>query len=290
MANNFPGFLVLRAAKSVGLTEMFQFQAASACIREACMEQVLLSDLVADEFPGLHFSPALLKPACRCKLFSLLHKLHQPKVSIEGEAHVELRNEAEMHKLTRQLGTAIRLAQITLPVGGALGHVLVDRMQFPGKELPMALPGSHLAPEMAPTSVGDSCRLRCTGLVGGLAAKSGEARTIPSTWTIHFSFRGGLLCLAVSSDHEAVGFQTLLVDLAVCSSAFTLCYRNVDVAVNGAWSPCHAGFFAMTGGREATIEALSKGVPCVIFVRQGDSDSTMGLVRSLNLESVRQRD
>merc|ERR1740123_681176 len=102
MADTFPDFLVLRAARSIGLTEMFQFQAASACIRDVYMEQVPLPDLMADEFPGLRFSPALLKPACRCKLLSLFCKLHQPQVRIDGEAHVELRNAADMHKLTRQ--------------------------------------------------------------------------------------------------------------------------------------------------------------------------------------------
>jgi len=283
MADTFPDFLVLRAARSLGFSEIFQLQAASASIRDVCMEQVLLSELMADEFLGLHFSPALLKPACRCKLLSLLCKLHQPQVIIAGEAHLEIRNAADMHKLTRLLGTAIRLAQMTLPIVGSLGHVLVDRMQFPCESLPMSLPGSHLAPEMSPMCVGDSCHLQCTGLLGDIAAKS------PSTWTIRFSFQGGLLCLAVNSDYDVGGFQKLFVDLAVCSSAFTLCYRNVDVVVNGAWSPCHTGFFAMSAGREATTEALSKGVPCVLFIRQENSHGEFGFVRSLNLDTVRQR-
>jgi len=287
MADTFPGFLAMRATRSLRLVEVFRLQATSTCIRDVCMEQVHLSDLLADEFPGLHFSPALLKPACRRSLVSLLHELHQPQVSIDGEAHVELRNAAEMQKLTKLLGTAIRLAQTMLPIGGSLGHVLVDHMQFPREELPMALQRSHLAPEESPMCVGDSCCLQCTGLLGDFAAKTGEAPAAPNTWTIHFSFQGGLLCLAVNSDYDMGGFQRLSVDIAVCSSSFTLCYRNVDVVVNGAWSSCHMGFFAMTGGRDATVEALSTGVPCVILIRQGHSDSELGFVHSLNLDTVR---
>ena len=138
------------------------------------MEQLLLSDVVANQFSGLHFSPALLKPACRSYLVSLLHELHQPQVSIDGEAHAELRNAAEMQKLTKLIGTAIRLAQKMPPAGGSLGHVLVGRMQFPRNELPMALPGSHLVHEGSPMCVGDSCRLQRAGPFSDFAANTGE--------------------------------------------------------------------------------------------------------------------
>jgi len=288
MANTFPGFLVLRAARPLTLVEVFQLQATSTCNRDVCMEKALLSDLMADQFPGLHLSPALLKSAGRCNLVSLLHELHQPQVSIDGEAHAELRNAAEMQKLTKLVGTAIRLAQKMPPAGGSHGHVLVGRMQFPRKELPMALPGSNLVPEGSPMCIGDTCRLQRSGPLSDFAAKTGEAPAAANTWTIHFSFQGGLLCVAVNSDYGMGSFQTWSVDVAVCSSAFTLCYRNVDAVENGAWSSCRMGLFAMTGGREATIEALSTGVPCVVFIRRGNSDSKPGMARSLNLEGVRQ--
>jgi len=287
MATIFPGVLVLRVAKSLRLIEVFQLQATSTCTRDVCMEQALWSDLMADQFPGLHFAPALLKPACRCNLVSLLHELHQPQVSIDGEAHAELRNEAEMQKLTKLLGTATRLAQKMPPTGGSLGHVLVGTMQFPREALPMALPHSSLVPNESPMCAGDSCRLQCKGLLSDFAAEIVEAPAAADTWTVHFSFQGGLLCVAVKSDSDMGSFQTWSIDLAVCSSALTLCYRNVHVVENGAWNSCRMGVFAMTGGREATIEALSKGVPCVVFIRQGQSHSEHGISRSLNLEGVR---
>merc|ERR1712008_628359 len=146
------------------------------------------------------------------------------------------------------------MGHIMLPTGESHGHVLVDRMQFPREALAMALPGSHLAPKMSPMCVGSSCCLQCTGLLNNFAAKSSGAPTSPNPWTVHISFQDGLLCLAVNSDYDIGTFQTFSIDFAVCSSAFTLCYRNVDVVVNGAWLPCRTGLFVMTGGREATIE------------------------------------
>jgi len=250
MDNTFPGFLVLRAARSLGIAEVVHLQTTSVCIRDVCMEQALLSDLMADQFSGLHLSPALLKPECRSNFLSLLHELHQPQVSIDGEAHVELRTAAELDKLTKLLGTAKRSAQKMPPAGGSLGHVLVSRMQFPCEELHMALPRSQLAPKGTPMCVGDSCRLQCAGPLRDFAAENGEAPAAANTWTIHFSLQSGLLCVAVDNEYGMGCLQTWSVDLAVCSSAFTLCYRNIDVVENVAWNTCQKGFFAMTAGRD----------------------------------------
>merc|ERR1712218_397443 len=162
-------------------------------------------------------------------------------------------------------------------------------MQFPRKALSKALPSSHWVPERPAICIGDSARLHCTGLLGGWVAKSTEVPTSANTWTIRLSFQDGFLCLAVNSDYALGDYLTLSVDIAACSSAFILSYRNVDVVVNGEWSVCHTGLFAMTGGREATIEALSNGVPCVMYIRQGNNKKQLGLVRTLNLDKVRQQ-
>jgi len=272
MAGSFADFLVLQAAKSLRLADVFHLQTANIQMRQACVEKTLWSDLLSVEFPGLDMSPILSQPGCPRSLVPLLRELHQP---ISGE-HVLLSSVTEVQKLTRLLIAANRSAHTLLSNGGYSGHVLVGRMCFPSEGMAMALttsqsqPSRHTRVAMTlPFCIGDSIPLQRAGLV------------------LHIAWQGSRLYLAVSSDSDISGSRTVSVDIAVCSPAFTLNHRNLDVSVNSGWRTWCTGLFATTKGKAAAVEAFSNGVPCIVCVRRGQSTPTChGISHSLNLESV----
>jgi len=200
----------------------------------------------------------------------------------------------EVQKLVRLLGAANRSAQTLLSNGGYSGYVLPGCMCFPSETLAKALPKCRKALDTRsrmgyPLCIGNSFPLQCTGLLDKPAVNSCGAPIMPDRLVLHMAWQGSRLLLALHSDGDVSCFQTVFVDIAVCSSAFTLSHRNVEVAVNGIWHTCCTGLFDITGGRAATIEALSNGVPCVVCVRRGQSTPIFrcSIAASLNLDTVR---
>jgi len=291
MASSFENFLVLQTAKSLRLVDMFQLQTANTQLREACIEQVLWYELLSSEFPGLDLSPALLQPACRHNIIPLLRELHQPQVFVTGRRqHVQFRSVTEVQKLVKLLSTVNRSAHTWLSNGGYSAYVVVGRMRFPSETLPMVLPKHPSALDRFPWCVGDSFPVQCTGLLDKPAANSCGAPIMPDRLFLHMAWQGSRLYLAMRNDGDVSWLvQTVFVDIVVCSSAFTLNHRNVEVAVNGTWHVCCTGLFDMTGGWAATIEALSNGVPCVVCVRRGQSTpiGRCGMSACLNLDTIR---
>jgi hypothetical protein len=288
-------FLVLQAARSLTLPDVLHLQAASTAIREDCIEKTLWCDLLCSEYPGLDLSPGLLQSACRHNLAPLLRELRQPHIGVTGQ-NVQLKSVTAVRQLVKLLGTANRSAQASLSNGGSPGCILVGCMCFPSKALAMALPRRPSALDSCTNDemgtlfcIGESFPVQCTGLLGKLAANSCGAPIMPDTLFLHMKWEGSRLFLSLHSNGDVSDSQKVSVDIAVCSSAFLLNYRNVEVVVNGTWHACCTGFFEMTGGRAATIEALSNGVPCVVRVCCGQSTPTRSrrISASLNLDILR---
>jgi len=258
------------------------------------MEKTLWYDLLSSEFPGLDLSLTLLQPACRHNLVPLLRELHQPQVRVTGQEHMQLRSVTELQKFVKLLSAANQSAQTLLSTRGYSGYVVPGHMCFPSESLAKALPKRRKALDsrtrMAyPLCIGNSFPVHCAGLLDKPAVNSCGSPMMPDTLVLQMAWQGSRLLLALHSNGDVSCSQTVFVDIAVCSSAFTLNHRNVEVAVNGTWHTCCTGFFDMTEGRAATVEALSNGVPCVVCIHRGQSTPTCKHVisASLNLDAAR---
>mmetsp|Transcript_18421 Transcript_18421/g.35519 ORF Transcript_18421/g.35519 Transcript_18421/m.35519 type:complete len:154 (-) Transcript_18421:193-654(-) len=127
---------------------------------------------------------------------------------------------------------------------------------------------------------------------------------------LHFALQGRYLFLQVRNDglpprhvmaaepaamhHPALaGGETSLeivtLDVAATSPTLMLDFRNIELAVNHPWKTCTTGLLAMMGEKAATVEALSKGIPCVVCVRPGKANVQWlrGFAPSLNFDSIR---
>jgi len=284
------GFIVELAAKGLRLAELFSLRASSTNLRMVCSEEKLWAVVLFREFDGLGLSPvpALLKPAGWSSLAPLFREFQRAQVTVDGSAGLHV-GQAMVKKMTGILQIANR--SLILP------WIVVSAMRFPRALLAMALEDrprlrdGHIQPQL-PSCIGDTCPLHSC-LVDDPAMESLAAAFLldperPHALTLHLGLLKGCLHLAVRDDglsppdlvaredlddfytmfiENQRGRRTVTLDIAVCSAALTLQHRGVDIVVNGDWKSCKTGFFVMTAGKAAAVDALSVGVPCIVCLR-----------------------
>ena len=312
--------IVQQVAESMWLVDLFHLQATDTLTRAVCSRDILWSMLVSRELSGLELSPALLKQTGRRETIRLLRELRRSQVSMSGGACAELTQATEVQKLTRLLSTVDRSAQVALAHGGCLRIVFVGRMRFSSNTLAESLPSRQQVQDMRnwsevvyPSCIGDSLPLQhMTAPLGYLVPEPPGATS--SRWTdglmLHFALQGRNLLLQVRNDglppsdvmleepdamHNSAlagseRLEIVSLDIKASSSSFMLDFRDIELTVNHPWKSCGGkGLLAMLGGRAATVDALSKGIPLVVCIRRGKSNLQLsrGLARSLNVDSIR---
>jgi len=165
--------------------------------------------------------------------------------------------------------------------------VFVGLLRFPDELLPTAVEHQKQTQggcrQGLPPSCVSAALLLHSNLVGEPAAEPfasalSPGRVLSHGTALYFGWQSGDLYLAARDDSDLPserpifmvvedGCRSVTLDVAACSSAFKLNYRNVEVAINGRWKKCSTGLFVMTEDKAATIAELSAGVPCVIHVR-----------------------
>jgi len=239
----------------------------------------------------------LLKPAGWRTLARLFRELKTAQITVDNCVYVHFR-EATVHKLIGMLRSANQ--SISRP------QTFVGVMFFPRESLPSMFDDRRrvqggLPPAKLPSAIGDAFSLR-------LDLPSGSEN--PVGLTLHFGWQSNHLHVAVRDDGAHPGtlgqvaweeFRTALLvgrqgghkmislDIAACSSAMTLHHRSVCVIVNGPWAMCKSGLSVMTERTEVVLDALVKGVPCVVCARhaQPSDMKPVASVNALNLEPVR---
>ena len=312
--------IVQQAAESLWLVDLFHLQATDTLTRAVCSRDILWSMLVSRELSGLELSPALLKQTGRRETIRLLRELSRSQVSMSGGACAGLSQAKELQKLTRLLSSVDRSAQDTLAHGGCPKIVFVSRMRFSSNTLAESLPSRQQVQDMRnwsevvyPSCIGDSFPLQhMTAPLGNFVPEPPGATF--SRWTdglmLHLALQGRNLLLQVRNDgmppsdvmlsepgavHNSAlaGSESRLeivsLDIKASSSTFMLDFRDVELVVNHPWKICRTGLLAIMGGRAATVEALSKGIPLVVCIRRGKSNIQLshGLAKSLNVDSIR---
>jgi len=275
------------------VSDFFHLQAAGTALRTSCLEAIW-SNIMKRTFSAFQLHPALLQPAGWHILGPLFLELQQTHAVVAG---VALTQEVQVQRLTSALRAANRSNQHVGPA-----QVFVGLMRFPEELLPMAMEDQKQALDDPPSCVADAFLLR-SNLFDDPAPKLSASALFPESALTHgpilyFGWQNSNLHLAIRDDGVSPsdipmimgnqdGLQILTVDVAVCSSAFRLNHRSVEVAVNGPWKMCTTGFFVMTGGKAATVEALSAGVPCVVCMRFGQIMQPLGMACTLHLDRIR---
>jgi len=304
------GFAVELIAKELQLVDLFGLRASSIAARTVCSEKALWAAVLFREFDGLGLSPVLLKPAAWSSLAPLFREFRRAQVTVDGSAGVHI-GQATVQKLTGMLQVANRSLSFS--------WIYVSAMRFPQALLAVALEDRHqlrdrhIAPQLS-SCIGDTVPLHSC-LVDDPAVEFSAAAFFPGYenphgLTLHLGWLSGCLHVAVRDDRlsppELVaeedsdefiddmfmdnqrGLRLVTLDIAVCSTALTLQYRGVQIVVNGAWKSCNTGFFAMTAGKAAAVDALSVGVPCIVCVRNRQArKQSSSIAGALYLERVR---
>jgi len=304
------GFAVELVAKDLRLVDLFSLRASSNTARTVCSEETLWAAVLFRELDGLGLSPALLKPAGWSSLAPLFREFQRARVTVDGSAGVHI-GQATVQKLTRTLQVANR--SLSFP------WIFVSGMRFPQALLAVALEDRHqlrdrnIQPQL-PSCIGDTVPLYSC-LVDAPAMESSAAACLPGSknphgLTLHLGWLSGCLHVTVRNDglnppelvagedldefHDDIfmdnqrGLRLVTLDFAACSAALTLQYRGVQIVVNGAWTICNTGFFTMTAGKAAAVDALSVGVPCIVCVRNRQASMrSSSIAAALHLESFR---
>jgi len=290
---NFP---MERLVQPLRLADLLMLQATDMSTRTMCLEGSVWPEAIMQEFSDFDLPPSLLKPSGWRSIAPLFREIRRSQLSIDSKARLQFKEVAQVEWLATMLNAARRQVHPAPAYGLNPGHVSLGRMRFP-KGLPIAealQDDSHqiyVTREGPPLCIGETIIMR-TRLLDNIATDAGfETGSISNivALTLHFGLHGGRLHVALSDKGlppsnimaperlmelynrmhlgSVVTMDMITLDITVCSLALTLNHRSVDVAVNGPWTTCRSGVFAMTSGRAAGIEALWDGVPCVVRAR-----------------------
>jgi hypothetical protein len=281
------------------LGDFFRVQATGTAMRTRCLEQAIWFKVMERKLSAFELHPALLQPEQWHILGPLFQEVQQTHAVVAG---VALRQKLQIQRLTSTLHATNRSNQHVGP-----GQVFIGLMRFPDKLLPMAV-GDQKSMQIRrrqvkpPSCIADAFVLQSNPLDDPAAGASASALNpvcvLSHGTVLYFGWQNGDLHLAIRDDGTSPGEIPMMVgnldglkivtlDVAVSSSAFTLNHRSVEVAVNGPWTMCTTGFFVMTEGKAATVEALSAGVPCVVCIRFGQIMQPFGMACTLHLDRIR---
>jgi len=270
------------------LGDFFRLQAAGTSVRRRCMEDDIWCNVMEKHFSAFRLHPALLQPAAWHVLGPLFRELQQTHAVVAG---VGLGQKVEVQRLTNVLHAANRSNRHVGP-----SQVFVGLMRVASELLSMAVEKQREVQDV-PSCVADAFVLH-SNLLDDPAAGPSPCVSNPEAVSFHgpslyFKWQNCDLFVAIWQDAVSPsdipmmgnqdGLEVVTLDIAACSSAFTLNHRGVEVAVNGPWKMCTTGFFVMTGGKAATVEALSAGVPCVVCMRFGQIMQPLHMARTLHL-------
>jgi len=281
------GLVLELVSHHLKVIDFFHLQAAGIALRTSCLEEAIWSNVMERKFSPFQLHPALLQPAGWHILGPLFLELQRTHAAVAG---VALTQEVQVQRLTSALRAANRSNRHVGPA-----QVFVGRMCFPEELLSMAVEDQKQALDDPPSCVADAFLLRSNLFDDPAPRPSASLFHGP---ILYFGWQNGNPHLAIRDDGVSPSdipmimgnqdrLQIFTVDVAVCSSAFRLNHRSVEVAVNGPWKMCTTGFFFMAEGKEATVEALSGGVPCVVCIRFGRIMQPLGIACMLHLDKIR---
>jgi len=284
------------AAKFLVTADLSQLQALSVIARSTLEDAIAWLESASKDLPKFKLCRGLFGAACRAE-FMKLFKTYLGAAVADG-CKVPLETMDEARKMAKLLGNAQRAAAGHVARGGSLAQVLVGRLAFDRNTINAAFEET-LNPE-----IGHGSLDLCLGTTVALPIAGRRHGT--KTLRLHFAWQGGSLLVSarddkmpsasieVPKDHYPIylGFpderprrqKTLTLDVVSLSPALTLNHHGVAVHKNTTWQAAASGIFAVTKGKEAARRALTRGVLCIISVRDGMPEHSSYLAKALHLD------
>jgi len=286
----------LHVAEFLVTADLSQLQALSVIARSTFEDANAWLESASAALPKFELCRDLFGAACRAE-FMKLFKTYLGAAVADG-CKVPLETMDEARKMAKLLGNAQRAAAGHVAKGGSLAQVLVGRLAFDRNTINAAFEET-LNPEN-----GHAALDLCLGTTVALPIAGRRHRTAPLR--LHFAWQGGSLLVSARDDkmpsasiemprdHHSIyrGFpdegsrrrKPLTLDVVSLSPALTLNHRGVAVHKNSTWQLAASGIFAVTKGKEAARRALTRGVLCIISVRDGMPEHSSYLAKALHLD------
>jgi len=287
----------LSVVKFLYLADLSQVQALNLVARSTLEDANAWLESASKDLPKFRLCRSLFFPACRAEFMKFFKTYLGAAVAHGCKVRLETMDEAR--KMAKLLGNAQRAAARHAARGGSLAQVLVGKLAFDRNTIDAAFEET-LNPEN-----GQGALDLCLGTTVALPIAGRRHGTAPLR--LHFAWQGGSLLVSARDDNMPSasievprdyypiyrGFpdegsrsqKPLTLDVISLSRALTLNHRGVAVHKNTAWQAAASGIFAVAKGEEAARRALTRGVLCIICVRDGMPEHSTYLAKTLNLDT-----
>jgi len=280
-------------AEFLSVTDLAQVQALSPVALSALEGSSAWLKSASAALPTFQLCPDLLGTANRSQFLALMKTL--ASVSTADGCEIPLASIADAQKMSKMLTNVNKAAAGHLAKGGSTAHIALAKIHFDSATIEAAFESARAADRHG----GGETDL-CFGTAVTIPGTSGRGGGAPLR--LHFGWQDGALMLSARDDDLAsssidmpqdqgflyddfAGQAPLTLDLMSVSTALTLSYRGMAMQTNSPWQAAASGIFALTRGKAAARDALTRGLVCVICVRDGMPEHSTYLAKTLHLDN-----
>mmetsp|Transcript_132523 Transcript_132523/g.383050 ORF Transcript_132523/g.383050 Transcript_132523/m.383050 type:complete len:330 (-) Transcript_132523:83-1072(-) len=319
----FPRHLMAHSlATLLELQDISRLQATDCATKSVLEDAACWSEKVSDVLPHFDLAKSLFEEGTRGRFMMLCKTLSSASFSHSlNRVPAPLRKIDEAVKLAKALAKAKEAAALHEEKLGSPVRVFLARLQFDEENMEAAfktgpLDSTNQGDRMiclgkvveAPPELAFECAMR--SMTPDRFAV-GEHRCIPEeVRRLHFAWMGGRLVVSARDDdmltkdiieqddrrpwaywgdedeYERCDRHVTL-DLVACDSAWIMQYSGVAVPKNASWHGLSSGGICSCHrvSKRVAMEALTRGVLCVISLRGGMPETTTNLAKTLHLDT-----
>lgn len=263
-----------------------------------CTQSNAWKDGAIRALPGFALQPALFELSRRKEFMKFFPSL--AKAIVMRGAIVPVESVEDAQRLTKLLCGANTSALTHMKKYGRSACVFLGCLQFQGDSIEHALfehrqalertqdadeveePTCHSLPISVPTSEVSKSKF--------------SLASTHSAFNIEFGWQGGSLMVRAPAKLDLMegtpSDSSVTVDIACIDPMLTLHQRGIETCTGGEWTPATSGICAFPKGRAAAAHSLSRGVLCVLCVKEGAprvSSPSLRISQALHLEELRGR-
>jgi len=283
-------------ARFLFITDLSRLQALGV-ITKAVFEDInTWFESASTALPKFKLCRDLFCTACRAQFMTLLKTFLN--ATIAGDCEVPLESMEDARKMAKLLENAQRAAANHRVRGGSMAHVVVGSLAFDAETVDAAFEDTV---DLESSQAGLDL---CLGTSVIFPTATGE-RDGTAPLRLHFAWQSGALLVSARDDNVPStsiempqdyhpiyrglddaprSRKPLTVDVVSLSHALILNHRNFVVYTNSAWQAADSGIFTMRSPRQVACEALTRGVLCIMYVRDGMPEHSTNLAKALHLD------
>jgi len=263
----------------------------------ACTHSSAWKDGSIRALPGFTLQPALFELSNRKEFMKFFPSLAKAIVMRGVPVPVESVDDAQ--RLTKLLRGANNSALTHMKSNGRSASVFIGFLQFQGESIEHALVEQRHVPAMqdADEMEEPTCHsLPITVPTPGASKSKISPANNYCAFDIEFGWQGGSFMVRAPAKLDAmegaISDSSVTVDIACMNPMLTLHQRGVEACTDGEWTQATSGICAFPKGRAAAAHSLSRGVLCVLCVKEGApriSAPSLRVSQALHLDELRGR-